>query len=208
MMDTILAGCLRDLIAWYLAACPPGPDIYTYMRLIAILIYCHSPFIDIRKVSIINHHNGGQTVLTRDILRRGGRQTRLGWEQHLAKMWRRSSVLLMLERRGGIGEGSSGERNGGRLEGNIRGSERDFLSERLLWREKICVGLVLETVALGGLGRGNESRGCHTLLGKYMLAFLGLFLPAQLIERLKVVENVEKTTNSHRQDSSSPDSIS
>ena len=68
------------------------------------------------EMAACKRNNGGQTVLTRDILRRGGRQTRLGWEQHLARMWRRSSVLLMGERRGGIGEGSSGERNGGTLE--------------------------------------------------------------------------------------------
>ena len=67
------------------------------------------------EMAACKRNNGGQTVLTRDILRRGGRQTRLGWEKHLARMWRRSSVLLMGERRGGIGEGSVGDRNGGRL---------------------------------------------------------------------------------------------
>jgi hypothetical protein len=37
----------------------------------------------------------------------------------------------------------------------------------------MLTGMGLETVAFGGLGRGNESRGCHTLLGKYLVAFLG-----------------------------------
>ena len=68
------------------------------------------------EMAACRRNNGGQTVLTRDILRRGGRQTRLVWEQHLARMWRRSSVLLMGKRRGEIGEGSSGDRKGGRLE--------------------------------------------------------------------------------------------
>ena len=42
-------------------------------------------------------------------------------------MWRRSSVLLLGKRRGEIGEVSSGERNGGRLDGIIRGSDGGFL---------------------------------------------------------------------------------
>jgi hypothetical protein len=45
--------------------------------------------------------------------------------------------------------------------------------ERLLCREKIFAGLGLETDAFGGLGSEKESRGCHTLLGKYLVAFLG-----------------------------------
>ena len=74
-------------------------------------------------------------------------------------------MLLMGERRGGVGEGSIGDKNGGIFEGNIRVCEGGLL--------KLFPVVGLETVAFGGLGRGNESRGCHTLLGKYLVAFLG-----------------------------------
>ena len=58
---------------------------------------------------------GGQTVLTKDILMRGGREARMGWEQHLVRTWRRTSVLLRGDKREGrIGCLRRGESSVGR----------------------------------------------------------------------------------------------
>ena len=74
----------------------------------------------------------------------------------------------------------------------MRWREGGFLTERLLWREKILAGVGLETVAFDGLGRGKESRGCHTLLGKYLVAFLGPLSSCTADRKVKSCKNVEK----------------
>ena len=134
MMGIILAGCLLYLIAWYIASCPPTVlDIKTVSIIITsslsswrtitcsmIILVAVSPKTDkdLAKLEMAacRRNIGGQTVFTRDILRKGGRRTKEGWEQLLVRMWRRSSVLLMGGRwEGGNGGWRRGDSSGRRL---------------------------------------------------------------------------------------------
>ena len=90
---------------------------------------------------------GGQTVLTKDILIRGGREARMGWEQHLVRTWRRSSVLLRGDKRGGRrGCLRRGENSEGRA---VRETVRDSLRETIRHIRKM-VTLEIHSETLSG----------------------------------------------------------
>ena len=85
---------------------------------------------------------GGQTVLTKDILIRGGREARMGWEQHLVRTWRRSSVLLRGDKRGG-------------RRGCLRRGEISVGRAGCGWRGIFCLGMIVL-----GIGLGREEPPC------------------------------------------------